>query len=330
QLRRGLAMGFWTLGPVAGYFVLSAVAQAYLPATGVTFGNWQQLYRFSGWAALVMFVICLIFLRELSAPVRSQRMAVLGERALIEAKAAGIDLAAMTKNRWRQMMHVNTVLSPIAINLFLVIYFTAIAYFVFYLPEFLGFSLSSFNGIQEIYWGVDIVALLVFGFWSDRLMVRKPFMVVGSIGTIIAILLLLNAKHGVSFTTIALILSLLSAALACCYGPWFASFTETLESHNPGLIATGSSLYGFATRLVGVPFGIIIPHIVGSPMETASGWKTWFYVCIGCVVVFVPFIFTMHGPWRPSTARAEHEARQRRVAEELRRMKSGEAPALEK
>ncbi len=327
QMQRGVAMGFWTLGPVAGYFVLSAVAQAYLPQV-VTFANWQQLYRFSGYAAVVMFVICLIFLRELSPGVRSQRMAAMNERALVEAKAEGLDLEAMTKNRWRQMLHVNTVLSPIAINLFLVIYFTAIAYFVFYLPAFLGFSLSSFNGIQEIYWGVDIVALLVFGFCSDRLMVRKPFMVVGSIGTVIAIVLLLNAKHGVSFTTISLILSLLSASLACCYGPWFASFTETLEHYNPGLIATGSSLYGFATRLVGVPFGLVLPHIIGSPVETASGWKAWFYVCIGCVVVFVPFIFTMHGHWRPSKARAEYRAHQDLVTAEIQRLKAAE-PALE-
>lgn len=321
QLQRGLAMGFWTLGPVAGYFVLSAVANAYLPQT-VTFANWQQLYRFSGYAALVMFVICLFFLRELSPNVRSQRMAAMNERALVEARAEGLDLEALRKNRWRQMLHVNTVLSPIAINLFLVIYFTAIAYFVFYLPEFLGFSLSSFNGIQEIYWGVDIVALLVFGFISDKLMVRKPFMIIGSIGTVISIVLLLNAKHGVSFTSMSLILSLLSASLACCYGPWFASFTETLEFHNPALIATGSSLYGFATRLVGVPFGIIIPHIVGSPLQTTSGWRTWFYICIGCVVVFVPFIFTMHGPWSPAKARAEYRAHQERVAEELRRLEA--------
>jgi MFS family permease len=327
QLQRGLAMGFWTLGPVAGYFVLSAVAQAYLPAV-VTFANWQQLYRFSGYAALVMFVICLFFLRELSPGIRSQRMAAMSEKVLIEAKAAGLDLQKLTKNRWRQMMHVSTVLSPIAINLFLIIYFTAIAYFVFYLPAFLGFSLSSFNGIQEIYWGVDIVALLVFGFISDKMMVRKPFMVVGAIGTIIAILLLLNAKHGVSFTTISLILSLLSASLACCYGPWFASFTETLESYNPGLIATGSSLYGFATRLVGVPFGIVIPIIVGSPLETASGWKTWFYVCIGCVVVFIPFIFTMHGHWSPGKARAEYREHQERIAAEIARLQAAE-PALE-
>jgi MFS family permease len=320
QMQRGVAMGFWTFGPVAGYFVLSAVARAYLPAV-VTFANWQNLYRFSGYAALVMFMICVFFLRELPAGIRSQRMAAMNERVLVEARARGLDLAALTRNRWRQMLHVNTIFSPIAINLFLIIYFTAIAYFVFYLPEFLHFSLSSFNGIQEIYWAVNIVALVVWGYLSDRLRVRKPFMVLGSIGTIVSIILLMNAKAGVSFTTMALILSLLSTSLACAYAPWFASFTETLEAYNPGLIATGSSLYGFATRLVGVPFGIIIPHIVGSPIETASGWRTWFYACIGCVVVFVPFIFTMHGRWSPAKARADFLAYEEKITAEINRLK---------
>src|SRR6201996_7012297 len=327
QLQRGLAMGFWTLGPVAGFFVLSVVANAYLPA-GVTLANWQQLYRVSGSAAIVMFVVCLFLLRELSPGMRSQRMAALHEHVLVEARARGLDLDDLRKNVWRQMLHVNTILSPIAINLFLVIYLTAIAYFVFYLPEFLGFSLNSFNGLQEIYWGVDIVGLLVFGWISDRLMVRKPFMVIGAAALIVGIVLLMNAKHGVSFTTMALILSLLSASLACGYGPWFASFTETLEHHNPALIATGTSLYGFATRLVGVPFGIIIPHIVGSPAETAAGWRNWFYVCIGCVVAFVPFIFTMYGRWSPRRAREDYEARQRLGAQEIERVPEPPAPAV--
>jgi MFS family permease len=168
---------------------------------------------------------------------------------------------------------------------------------------------------------VNIVALVVWGYVSDRLRVRMPFMVLGSIGTIVAIILLMNAKAGVSFTAMALILSLLSTSLACAYAPWFASFTETLEAYNPGLIATGSSLYGFATRLVGVPFGIIIPHIVGSPLETASGWRTWFYACIGCVVVFVPFIFTMYGHWSPAKARTEFLAHEEKVTAELKQLK---------
>ena len=69
-----------------------------------------------------------------------------------------------------------------------------------------------------------------------------------------------------------------------------------------------------------VPFGIIIPHIVGSPVETSSGWRTWFYVCIGCVVAFVPFIWTMHGHWSPVKARAEFLAHEEKVAAELRQL----------
>ncbi len=321
QMQRGLAMGFWTFGPVAGYFVLSAVARAYLPLQ-VTFANWQTLNRISGYAGLVMFVIALVFLRELSPGIRGQRMARTRERALVEAKARGLDLAAATQRRWKQMLHVNTVLSPIAINLFLVIYFTAVAYFVFYLPEFLHFSLSSFNGIQEIYWGVNIVMLVIWGALSDWLKVRKPFMIVGAAGTIVSIVLLMNAKAGVSFTTMAIILSLMSTFLACAYGPWFASFTETLEAHNPALIATGTSLYGFATRLVLVPFGIIFPHIVGSPIESASGWRTWFWVSIACCALFVPFIWTMTGHWSPARARAEAAEHEARIQAELDQLKA--------
>ncbi len=54
---------------------------------------------------------------------------------VVESRARGIDLAELTKHRWRQVFHVNTVLSSIAINLFLIIYFTAIGYFVFYIPS---------------------------------------------------------------------------------------------------------------------------------------------------------------------------------------------------
>lgn len=324
QMQRGLAMGFWTFGPVAGSFVISTVAHATLPLKP-GFANWQALYHYAGYAGIVLFLACLLFLRELSPELRSQRMAMASERALVEARARGIDLASAMKHRWRQMLHVNTVVSSIAINLFLVIYFTAISYFVFYFSEFLKFPLNRFNGLQEIYWGVNIVMLVVWGLLSDHFKVRKPFMVLGAAGTVAMILVIMHAKPGVGFGTMALELSILSSSLACTYCPWFASFTETLEAHNPALIATGTSLYGFATRMVLVPFGVIIPHIIGSPVETIAGWHTWFYVCIGGVVAFVPLIFTMVGYWSPARAKAEMAAHEARVAEELARLQEGEA-----
>jgi MFS family permease len=153
-------------------------------------------------------------------------------------------------------------------------------------------------------------------------MVRKPFMLVGAIGTMVALFLLTTVKAGISFTGITLIMCFLLFMLSACFGPWFASFTETLEYYNPGLIATGSSLYGFGIRLVGVPFGLIIPHVLGSPVQTASGWRTWFWVCFGCVAVFIPCIFTMHGRWSPKKAQADFQEHEARVAAELARLEA--------
>jgi len=35
-----------------------------------------------------------------------------------------------------------------------------------------------------------------------------------------------------------------------------------------------------------------------------SQWATWWWVCIGGLIVFIPTIFTVTGYWRPSSARA--------------------------
>jgi hypothetical protein len=94
----------------------------------------------------------------------------------------------------------------------------------------------------------------------------------------------------------------------------------------PNIVFTWTVAAGTAaTPVMFVHFGMTLNYYATcSWWPGPSGWKTWFYICIGCVVVFVPFIFTMHGPWRPATARAEYQAHQARVAEELRRLKTGE------
>ncbi|MHB1912919.1 MAG: MFS transporter, partial [Acidimicrobiales bacterium] len=263
QMQRGLAMGFWTFGPVAGALVASSVAHAVLPAVA-TFANWQELFRIAGAVGVVTFVVVAIFLRELSAPLRSQRMAKAQERTLVELKARGLDLQTAMAHRWRQMLKWDLVLSAFAINFFLLIYFTASSYLVFYMTSVMHFSISSFNGMQQLYWGVNVVALVVFGYLSDRLRVRKPFMLLGSVVVIVMLLIFMHLNPGTSFATFAIVLSVMAAFLGCCYCPWFASFTETIESHNPALMATGTSLYGFATRAVLAPFGLVFPLVVSA------------------------------------------------------------------
>jgi MFS family permease len=289
QMQRGLAMGFWTFGPVAGALIISTVAHAILPVQA-NFHDWQVLYQISGIACLAWLAVALVTLRELSPGLRSQRMALLKERALVEARARGLDVREAMARRWRQMLHANIVVSPIAVNLFLLIYFTATSYFVFYFTTVLRFSLGSFNGLQQIYWGVNVAALVVFGLLSDWLKVRKPFMLAGAIGTVTMILIIMRQGPGTSYATLAIELSALAAMLGCSYCPWFASFTETLEARNPALIATGTSLYGFATRLVLVPVGVIFPAVVASYNTILDNQAYAKYVPV------VKRILAQHGP----------------------------------
>jgi formate-dependent nitrite reductase membrane component NrfD len=57
-------------------------------------------------------------------------------------------------------------------------------------------------------------------------------------------------------------------------------------------------------------------------VETASAaapgqWKNWWWVCVGGMVLFLPFIMVMTGRWSPRKAREDAEAHERKVQEEL-------------
>jgi len=86
QVGRATAMGAWTMGPVIGSLVVTTVTSSTLDTS-----SWQDELRYSGIAGLVVFVIAIAGLRELSPALRDQIMVTLRDRALIEARAKGID-----------------------------------------------------------------------------------------------------------------------------------------------------------------------------------------------------------------------------------------------
>jgi hypothetical protein len=52
--------------------------------------------------------------------------------------------------------------------------------------------------------------------------------------------------------------------LGIAYTPWMASFTETVESHNPALTATGLAIWGWIIRIVVFLSFILIPVVINS------------------------------------------------------------------
>jgi MFS family permease len=277
QVGRASAMGFWTVGPVAGSLITSIVANHTLNhflSHNATAG-WKSQFLISGITSLVVFAICLFFMNDLSSKLRDQLMVSAQDQLLVEARARGLsneEVLAATTHPWRQILKWDLVGSAFGIATFLLIYYAAAGFFtifystVFVNPDGLNFTVAQANGLNTWYWGADAIALIVFGVLSDLLKVRKPFMLVGAIGSIATLIyFLMQTTHPhTGYYKLAAIEVVLAAFLSLCYAPWMAGYTETVEAKNPALVGTGLALWGWILRLVvGISF-IFLPLVITS------------------------------------------------------------------
>jgi ACS family D-galactonate transporter-like MFS transporter len=265
QVGRATAMGFWTSGPVLGSLIVAVVGSATIPAVVHDQRFWTHEYRISGIAGLVVFLIALIWLRELSPQLRDQLMVTMRDRVLIEARARGIDVEAALRHPFRQLLKVDVVVSAFAVSVMLLIYYTAVGFSVIYLSTVFGFSVKDANGLGNWNWGFNALAVILIGVISDRFKVRKPFMVIGGVvAAVMTVVYLEQAGHHPSYYTLAVILAIGAFFLGVAYTPWMASYTETVEFHNPALIATGLAIWGWIIRVVVFIAFLIIPTVINS------------------------------------------------------------------
>src|SRR5277367_4977859 len=100
QMGRGAAMGSWALGPTVGSLAASVVATHTLQHLY----PWQDQFVISGLVCMVVVVVAFFNLRELSPQLRDQLMVSDNERALVEARARGIDVEQATRHPLRSMI----------------------------------------------------------------------------------------------------------------------------------------------------------------------------------------------------------------------------------
>ncbi|MFF7246141.1 MFS transporter [Embleya sp. NPDC008237] len=261
QVGRAGAMGFWTLGPIIGSLVVTTVSSNTLDTS-----SWQDEFRYAGIVGLVVFVIALFGLRELSPALRDQLMVSLRDKALIEARARGLDVEAAQKNHWRQMMRLDILAPALGISLHLMFYYTVVGNLVVYYSTVYGYSEQRTNALANWYWGANAIALVVVGIASDLTRVRKPFMIVGGVGTVVFTFLfaLTTDKPDTDYYTFAWLLVGIGVCSGLTYAPWMAGYTETVEKHNPAATATGLAVWGWIIRIVVSVSAVFTPVIVTS------------------------------------------------------------------
>lgn len=267
QVGRATAMGLWTMGPVLGSLVVSVVGTNTIHATT----TWPHEYRICGIVGLVVFLAAFLFLRELAPGLRDQLMVSERDRILVEARAKGVDIEQSLRHPFRQLLKPDILVSALAVSILLLVYYTAVAFGTILYQTVFAFNLKDANGLANWNWGADAVALVVVGVLSDRFRVRKPFMVIGAVGTaVMLVVFLLQLGHHPSYYTLATIISVLTIFLAFAYCPWMASFTETVEDRNPALAATGLAIWAWIQRLTVFASFLLLPVVVSSVTPLVS------------------------------------------------------------
>jgi MFS family permease len=262
QLGRASAMGFWTLGPVVGSLVVSEVSSHTLK----DLPRWQDQFVICGIAGLVVAFIALFTLRELTPALRDQLMVSMHDKALIEAKAKGVDVEAALERPWSQVVSPAIVGSALAIGVFLLGYYTAVAFFPIFFQTVQGFTADQANGLLNYYWASNAIALVLAGVLSDRLRVRKPFMLFGGIGALVITLIIrYETPHtDVSYSAWAFLLTCTGVYGGFAFACWMASFTETVEAKNPALIAHGLAVWGWLLRAIVALAFLVLPNVINS------------------------------------------------------------------
>jgi MFS family permease len=231
-----------------GALAASLVATLTLPHLA----PWQDQFIISGCVCLGVVLISFIFLRELSPQLRDQLMVTERERAIIEARAKGIDVEAAIAHPLRTMLKIDLITSSLGISVFLLFYFASVSVLTLYWVVIFGRSTPLANAINVWYAAVLSGALVFFGVLSDRVRVRKPFMLIGAAATIVMMIFLIlqiDDPH-VGYYSNVMIMALLAVTIGCAYAPWMANYTEQIESHNPALAATGLAIWGWTLRIV--------------------------------------------------------------------------------
>ncbi len=266
QLDRASAMGFWTLGPVIGALVTTQISTRTLDAHP----DWQYHYRLCGLISLVIALVALVGLRELSPQLRDQVMVTLRDRALIEARARGLDIEKLEQGVWRQMVRPNIIGSALAISLFLAFFYTILSFLPVYMATNFGFSPAKANALGNWYWSANAIALVLAGIASDKLRVRKPFMIVGALISIVGMYLFIGHtdQPDTDYYTFATVFVVIAVGTGIAYSTWMASFTETVEARNPAATAVGLAVWGGTLRgvVTVVLFGLLIVVNAAGPL----------------------------------------------------------------
>jgi sugar phosphate permease len=191
------------------------------------------------------------------------------------------------------------------VAMWLVLYITLAGFGQTMLAQTFDLSAAQASSVMSKFWMLNLATLILAGWLSDRLQVRKTFSVVGTLCAAgISFYLVHLIAGGVASTgRLAITGALLGGALGTAYGPWMASYSEDGESIEPRLQGTAWGAYSVLAKTTSIAVVLLIPVAV-----VDRDWTSWFTIATVCMVLFVAASLFFGGRWLPERRAAERES----------------------
>ena len=285
RMGRAQAFAFWTWGPVGANFMAAAIAGLTLHLFD---NSWRSQFVIMGTISLVVSLVIAVNIVDLSPQVRA-RIQQTEQCALSAAHEPG-------PMRMSELFRHRTVWAHVVgISVWLVLYLTLSLFGQTMLVETFGLTAAAASGVMSCYWIVNLGAVVLMGRLSDRLQLRKPFAVGGTLVTALltGVLVVLIGSGSTALWQLVFIGALLGAGMGAAYAPWMANFSENTEDIDPRLQGSAWGVFSFLTRIVAMLVVLTMPRVVA-----AAGWSSWLAVALVCLLVFLPLTLLFRGPWR--------------------------------
>jgi MFS family permease len=291
RVDRALAFGLLTIGPVGANFMANKIAASTLPI----YHTWQSQIWITGFLGLAMYVPIALWLKDLSAELRLKIFRT--EIAAMEARGVTLkasELPSSTNDAFARLLrHPEIWLQVIGMNANLTLYFAITAFGPLMFTQAFHYTPAEAAEMNSHFWFANLAVLILTGFVSDRLQIRKPIAIFGaalSIGLLAWWVPSFTTTGGLPRTEMAIVAATLGGFLAIGYVPWAAHFSETLEEVSPALQATGWAFFGLVARAWG---GISAPLTLYVAKQ--FGWQAWIKVSIAGMVIYIVTLLIARG-----------------------------------
>jgi OPA family glycerol-3-phosphate transporter-like MFS transporter len=286
RLGRAQAFGFWTWGPVGANFMAAMIASLTLP---LFHDSWRSQFVIMGCISLVISIVIAFNIADLSPELRAR----IQKTEQVALGAADMQ-APMRARELFSKLHIWA--HVIAISLWLIQYMTLTLLGQTMLVDSFGITTAKASSIMAGFWVLDLAVLIIVGRVSDKLQLRKPFSLAGTIAAVIVMIYFISlmGQKTAPVTELMICGALLGGTLAFAYAPWMANYSENAEDVDPRLQGTAWGVFAFITKFIAFLVLIAAPMVVGA----TGSWQPWLYVCLAGLVLFIPAVFMFHGPWR--------------------------------